>query len=53
MSQNKGVSVSNCPIDYPVCYPSCYYWRGEKCRYPKRDPRTEKELEDRKAMEFK
>ena len=52
MSINKGVSKPDCPIDLGICYSSCYWRKDNKCTYPKRDPRTEKELEDLKAMKF-
>jgi len=36
MTEGKGVSVSNCPIWFDVCYPSfhcqdCLFWRNDRC----------------------
>jgi len=31
--QGKGVRVSNCPFGWDVCYPFCYWRRGDKCYY--------------------
>jgi len=31
--QGKGVRVSNCPFGWDVCYPSCYWRKGNRCYY--------------------
>ena len=27
--------MDNCPINQEACFPSCFFWRGEKCDYEK------------------
>lgn len=50
MAENKGVIMPDCPLKVQLCLPCCNWWREGKCTYPKRDLRTEKELDDLKAM---
>ena len=50
MSENKGISKFDCPLDLGVCYSSCYWWKDNKCIYPKSDLRTIKQLDDQKSM---
>ena len=28
---DKAIRVPNCPINLEVCYPSCYWRRGDRC----------------------
>ena len=50
MSESEGISMPSCRLDLGACYRSCDWWRDGKCTFPKRDLRTEKELEDLKAL---
>ena len=35
MTEGKEVSVSKCPVELEVCFPTCYFWRSGKCQYGK------------------
>ena len=53
MPNKRGVSVHDCPLKLEVCFPSCHWWKEEKCTYPKPDLGTEKQVAELKAMRFK
>ena len=32
-TENRGHNIENCPIDFKVCYPSCFFWQDGECNY--------------------
>ena len=31
MNQKKGTTVKDCPLNWDVCYPSCFFWKERCC----------------------
>jgi len=44
MAYGKGVRVAKCPIRQEYCYPSCYWRKGNRCRFKSKRGRQIPEL---------
>ncbi|MFC1949464.1 hypothetical protein ACFLW0_04770 [Chloroflexota bacterium] len=49
MANNKGVRIAKCPIDQEYCFPSCYFWKGNRCFFRSKHSKQIPELKDKKG----